>query len=173
MRKMIRINDEETKILQALAATVPEKGLIVEIGSAFGWSCSKMAETSHESVTIVSIDPWTLIDDQQHKGFERKFQKRIKPFQNRIVPVRAFSQDVLIARPIDLLFIDGDHSSSAVENDYYRFSSCVEKGNLLVFHDYHEPELAPGVTKVIDDIVIPSDLWNWRVEYSLWIGERK
>ena len=37
--------------------------------------------------------------------------------------------------PVDLLFIDGDHSYEGVRDDYNRYSPLVKAGGLIVFHD--------------------------------------
>ena len=49
MKKQVRISDEETVVLQELAASVPAHGLIVEIGAAWGWSCSRWGSRSPTS----------------------------------------------------------------------------------------------------------------------------
>ena len=60
VRGQVRINNQETPILQKFAADVPENGLILEIGACWGYSASKMAEASKDSVRIITMDPWTL-----------------------------------------------------------------------------------------------------------------
>jgi len=169
-RGLIRITDEETPVLQGVAKKVPENGIIVEIGSAFGYSISKMADVAKKSVTLFAIDPWSLIDQRGQRNREALFAQTILNYQN-IIPIKSFSQDVDWDQEIDLLFIDGKHDFSSVLHDYLKFSPFVKHGGFLVFHDYRE-EQAPGVTKVIDEVVIPSNLWEFSVEYKLWIGMR-
>lgn len=170
--KHIRVSDEETPVLQALAESVPAGGLIIEIGSANGYSCAKIAEACNEDVRIYAIDPWTLAPQKQQPARERKFHQTIAPYKHKIKPIKAFSQDVELKEAIDLLFIDGNHHYQFVSHDYLKFAPLVKKSGVLVFHDYHDPR-APGVTKVIDELVIPTGLWKWRVEHQLWIGVRK
>jgi predicted O-methyltransferase YrrM len=38
-------------------------------------------------------------------------------------------------RPIDLLFIDGDHTYDGVRSDYSMYSPLVRRGGLIAFHD--------------------------------------
>ena len=42
---------------------------------------------------------------------------------------------------LDMIFIDGDHTADGVKNDYIRYSKYVKKGGLIVFDDYHIPEI--------------------------------
>lgn len=40
--------------------------------------------------------------------------------------------------PVDMVFIDGDHSRKAVEYDTALARAIVRPGGLIVWHDYHE-----------------------------------
>jgi len=42
-------------------------------------------------------------------------------------------------------------------------------GGLLVMHDYM---VWPGVTKTVDELVIPSDEWEWYTVFRFWVGKR-
>ena len=170
-RGLVRILDEEVPVLQNLAKEVPEDGTIVEIGSAFGFSICKMAEVCRESVTLHAIDPWSLIDQGAQRRREALFDLAILRFDN-IKKIKAFSQDVEWNEEIDLLFIDGNHFHPHVDNDYLKFSPFVKRGGFLVFHDYKE-ERVPDVAEVVDELAIPSNLWEWEVKHSMWIGIRK
>lgn len=170
-RGLVRITDEETPILQGLAADVPENGIIIEIGSAWGYSISKMAEVSKRSVTLFAIDPWTLGGQKQQPARERQFREITAPYKN-IRKIKAFSQDVDWKVEIDLLFIDGNHQYNFVSGDYLKFSPFVKKDGILVFHDYLE-ERAPGVTRAVAEFVIPSGLWDWHTQERFWIGRRR
>lgn len=43
------------------------------------------------------------------------------------------------SRPIDFLFIDGDHRYQSVKKDYMGWSPFLVKGGLLIFHDSNKP----------------------------------
>lgn len=173
---MVRINNLETPILQGLSASVPQNGLIVEIGAAWGWSASKMAEASDDSVGIITIDPWTLAPQKQQPERERLFWQTIQPYKRRITAIKSFSQDVdveavLRGRQIDLLFIDGDHHYEPVRDDCLKFSPFVRSGGLLVFHDYVNDRW-PGVRQAVDEFAVSSGLWDWHTRERFWIGKR-
>jgi predicted O-methyltransferase YrrM len=42
---------------------------------------------------------------------------------------------VLGGRPVDFLFIDGDHTYEGVRKDFEMYSSLVRKGGIIAFHD--------------------------------------
>jgi predicted O-methyltransferase YrrM len=44
-------------------------------------------------------------------------------------------RDVLAGRPLDLAFIDGDHSYAGVKADFEAYAPLVRSGGLVVFHD--------------------------------------
>jgi len=163
--------------LQGLAGEVPENGVILEIGAAWGYSISKMAEASKDSVLLFTIDPWTLARDGRNwdksnkiiqTEQEKKFHITIEPYKDRITAYKSFSWNVDFSLPIDLLFIDGDHSFNVCLQDYLMFSRLIKPGGLLVMHDYREKW--EGVTRVIDEVVIPSGLWDYRTEMRFFIG---
>lgn len=52
--------------------------------------------------------------------------------------------------PIDVLFIDGDHTYKGVKDDWVNFSPFVKKGGWVVFHDCDET--SPPVVKLFDEI---------------------
>lgn len=50
--------------------------------------------------------------------------------------------------PVDLLFIDGDHSYEAVKQDFFNFLPFVNKSGVIILHDY---TVQDGVTKFVDE----------------------
>ena len=48
-----------------------------------------------------------------------------------------------IGGPVDFLFIDGDHSTSGVRQDYETYRSLVRQGGLIAFHDIVERQPVP------------------------------
>lgn len=44
-------------------------------------------------------------------------------------------KNVLSGRPLDVLFIDGDHTYEGVRADYQMYRPLVRKGGLIAFHD--------------------------------------
>jgi predicted O-methyltransferase YrrM len=70
-------------------------------------------------------------------------------------------------RPIDLLFIDGDHSEAGVSEDWELWSPLVARGGTVVFHDARASRSGgrglPGPTAVVDRLFRggrPLDGWT-------------
>ncbi len=85
-------------------------------------------------------------------------------------------KEILYGRPIDFLFIDGDHSYDGVRQDFDMYSSLVRTGGLIAFHDILPCEL-PGcsVSQLWDELrpvnqthefVVPHELRD----YGVWGG---
>ncbi len=53
--------------------------------------------------------------------------------------------------PIDILFIDGDHSYKGVIRDYNLFSPFVRKNGLILFHDTNHSHF-PSIKKAVDEV---------------------
>ena len=78
------------------------------------------------------------------------------------------------ATPVDLVFIDGDHSAEACLQDWELFSPWVEPGGVVVFHDARQGapggEGLPGPTATVDELFRGADaVAGWQIraeEYS-------
>jgi predicted O-methyltransferase YrrM len=44
-------------------------------------------------------------------------------------------QKILEGKPLDLLFIDGDHTYQGVKQDFLSYRHLVREGGIIVFHD--------------------------------------
>jgi predicted O-methyltransferase YrrM len=115
----------------------------VEIGSARGQSTCYigMALTRLGHGHLYAIDPhestaWNDADAGDTFA-ELRRNLRASGADGRVTIVRKYSSDA--ARgwtlPIDLLFIDGDHSYEGVKHDWDLFAPRVSGFGLVVFHD--------------------------------------
>jgi hypothetical protein len=76
------------------------------------------------------------------------------------------------SKPIHLLFIDASHKYKDVLADYQAWHGFVAPGGVIAFHDYGGR--FTGVTKTIDETVIPSGLWTDIQRYGrIWSAVRK
>jgi predicted O-methyltransferase YrrM len=117
---------------------------IVEIGSARGFSTCALALACAEngSGTVFAIDPhltndWTDVGTQG-KTFDF-LKARLAEYQleSQCSPIRETSAVAGAAwsRPIDLLFIDGDHTKAGVTGDFESFAPWVREDGLIIVHD--------------------------------------
>jgi predicted O-methyltransferase YrrM len=118
--------------------------VIVEIGSSRGLSTCAMALACfhNESGRVYAIDPhernpWT---DRGTTGNSLPFlRERLARYRlgEWCEILRDYSHNVAKQwnRPIDFLFIDGDHSYAGVKSDFESFAPWLTPNALVAFHD--------------------------------------
>jgi predicted O-methyltransferase YrrM len=132
----------------------PEPKVYLEIGVYDGGSLAFMMQHPYET-ELHGVDPLVLPGQVEHTF------ANIAAFNTlgRHVTVhQKYSYDPALWREldglsIDLLFIDGDHHTSSVIEDFERYSSRVAPGGFIVFDDYIDPEYSPEVGPAVDLIV--------------------
>jgi predicted O-methyltransferase YrrM len=133
---------DSAHLLYGLARSLKPR-IAVEIGSARGRSACfvGLALKENGSGRLYAIDPhiqtaWN--DLGAIDTFSTMRQNVAELDLGGVVEiVRSTSADAAAtwSEPIDLLFIDGDHSYDAVKADWTRFSPFVSEFGVVVFHD--------------------------------------
>jgi cephalosporin hydroxylase len=125
--------DELWWVLEKLQAI--EAKNVLEIGSAHGGTLFFWDQATGPEGTVVSLDGWF------HHGITLDFSKAKSKLH--MIKGDSHEQQSLqlvqerFQRPIDFLFIDGDHTYGGVKMDYEMYSPLVRPGGLVVFHDTH------------------------------------
>ena len=110
---------------------------VCEIGAAGGGTAFLFAHAAAEDATIVSVDLEFEHSRREAVGrFARARQKLIcvqgdSHEEGTVAAVRAW----LGNHPLDLLYIDGDHSFEGVAADFRLYTPLVRPGGLVVLHD--------------------------------------
>ncbi len=123
---------------------------ILEIGTANGGTFFLFSRAADPDALLVSLDlPARLGGGGTPKWKSWILQRLLLPRQTA-----SFIRDdshasttfervkrTLDGNPLDLLFLDGDHTYEGVKADFDMYSSLVRPGGLIVFHDIllHEP----------------------------------
>ena len=136
---------------RALIAEVQKIGpaVVVEIGTARGGSF--LAWCRNASELAISIDlPGGIHGGGYAVQRGRLYAEFARGRTTRAVLLREDShsdqtvqkvRSILAGRPIDFLFIDGDHRYAGVSRDYALWKGLVRPGGLIGFHDVvHHPE---------------------------------
>jgi len=176
----------ESALLAELAAG---RQCALEIGVYEGSSAVALCRALPEGAVLHLIDPF--IDDRGLRAGQRATGWATKRVVARALRRRgagaprvewhvARSEDV--GRdwtvPLDLVFVDGDHSEAACRTDWELFGPWVAPGGVLVFHDArkgkpgaeHLPNAGghPGPTSVVDALFHgpdgPPDGWRLLAE---------
>ena len=170
-------NYERGILLYSLIAKYKPKN-VLEIGTGEGYStlCMAWAMTDYNiNGKIFTIDPKpfdvpveryvTWEENPEHdpvllstKELWNKFAD--KEWIEKIEVLTGFSGEVLQKKTekfpkMDMGFIDGHHVYESVIHDFYAFLRTASENFYLLFDDYI-PNEADGVTKVIDEEVVPN-----------------
>jgi predicted O-methyltransferase YrrM len=133
---------DSSSILYGLVRSLKPE-VCVEIGSARGNSTCAMAMALKENGhgKLYAIDPHMPTDWNDHFSVDtfEVLQGNISSLGlvDQVEIVRSLSGDVAVGwtRPIDLIFIDGDHSYAGVKQDWDMFVKHVAPFGVVVFHD--------------------------------------
>lgn len=149
-------------------------GDFVEIGTLFGGGAKKIAaflEKNAPTKKLFVIDPFDLSFDKtknKHgvsmadfyktilKNFNGKSQREVfneitRGYKN-IYIIKGDSKKIKISsEKIAFTFIDGNHDSEYVKNDFYLVWEKTSKGGCISFHDYNGN--LKDVTKSINELI--------------------
>lgn len=134
--------------LKKLAEIVAEKNpkTIMEIGTHRGgtlWVWSRIADQAEQ---IISLD---LRFGEFGGGYHPNRQRLYRSFvadrpktEMTLMQMDSHQQEtlnnvlaLLNGRPVDFLFIDGDHTYEGVKRDFELYSPLVSEGGIVAFHD--------------------------------------
>lgn len=140
--------DQDRAELAALTDRVQRLSpkVIVEIGTRNGGTLFMWSQCADEVELLVSID---LPEGIHGGGYPEARTRLYQLFTHnrpscRLELWRSDSQTestrdrlktLLAGRPIDFLFIDGDHRYTGVKRDFELYSGLVRAGGLIAFHD--------------------------------------
>jgi predicted O-methyltransferase YrrM len=110
--------------------------VVVEIGTHLGGTLFCWSKLAAADAVLVSVDLPAGPGTEAFDAFVSGSQKLICVRADSSAPeTLAETQSHLDGRPIDFLFIDGDHRYDAVRTDYERYGSLVRRGGLIALHD--------------------------------------
>lgn len=118
--------------------------VVVEIGSARGWSACHIGLALRENVRgkLYAIDPHSSTEWNDSGGYDATLPALRRHLaamglDSYVEIVRADSRTAAKDwnRPIDLIFIDGDHSYDGVKADWELFSPFLTTTGVAIFHD--------------------------------------
>lgn len=132
----------------------------VELGCMQGGSAALLSLSFKEVYTIDLFEDLPESSSYSKQWIQEKGSSyldtatRLHKFPNvkvlkqstRIIP------DEILSKPIDLLFIDADHSYEGVRADYETWLPLVRLGGTIIFHDYSYDK-RDTVKKYIDQVV--------------------
>jgi len=147
---------------------MPEKGRLVDIGTGRGHSALLFALTKPKW-TIYTIDGYGLYGTIQNvwnlqgkNEFNLSGIPAVRAFWQQhkvknIIQVVGNSWEIGWELPVDVVYIDADHSYQAVEKDVKKFVPFLKEDGLLMLHDYNN-------TYQVKSYVDKNMLDDWDIE---------
>jgi predicted O-methyltransferase YrrM len=122
--------------------------IIVEIGAFEGVSTRAMRDAMPHDAHLYAVDPFIANRYGfcvQHAIFGREVDRSTN---GRVILLRQFSHEASTSwrEPIDLLFIDADHSFEAVTRDFREWGRHVRPGGVILLHDSQQSPAKPVPT---------------------------
>lgn len=134
---------------------------IVEIGTQSGGTFFSLYNLFHGALAVlasVDLRLYARIDmayprehyEEEYRAFDRLVGElrdpriRVVVGDSHLPSTRDDLSSALGGRPIDLCFIDGDHSYEGVRADYLMYGGMVRPGGLVCLHDIATPETTGG-----------------------------
>ena len=167
-------SSRELRALYEIASSCSKDAVALEIGSHLGASsCYIAAGLSKVNGHLFCVDSWqneTMPEGEQNTFSD--FRKNIHGLREYITPVRKMSNDVSnkdVKVPLNLVFIDGDHSYEAVKSDFELVQKWIAKDGIIAFHDFSNSDYE-GVTRVVGEALASVD-WKLAgyVDTLVWI----
>jgi len=186
----IYMHEEEVPIFCYYASL--SKNILVEIGAGYGSSAFLMLASS-PGAHVYSIDPFTGDTMKTWRTSEKICRRNISHALNLIGMGENIkylhlctqtSHQVAIGwnKPIDFLYIDGDHRYEAVKQDFNDWFKHVRSEGTMLLHDSRRlkntPENKfnrgwPGPTMLAEELKNKKDLTLIDEVYSLTIWRKK
>jgi predicted O-methyltransferase YrrM len=132
-KKIQQVPEEITEVLYTLKQLNADIKNYAEIGSAGGGTTSLFDEVFKLENAFIVDD--NLHDDHRERPEILKDVKNVYEYigDSQSSEARKFVESFNI--PLDLLFIDADHSYNGVKNDTFNYISLVRKGGFILYHD--------------------------------------
>lgn len=180
------MSESELNVIERWAYTVPEDGVIVEIGTFFGRSAVCWAMTVPNSVKIYCGDVWPetftykslYVTDSTPKtnnsyNLWQDFKDNTKDFSN-IIPMRGLCPQGITypGDPIDIFFLDAAHTNPSDWENIEYFLQFIKPTGMICGHDYASvwPDVVENVhrlEKLLNRkaIIYPGG-WLWSISLA-------
>lgn len=135
----------QPEFLYKLSYETKGTGEIVEIGTNVGKTAIALAYGQK----VKKGKPITSIDIYEHPDIKRNLEKaKVTDYVNRII-MPSHKMAKKWEKPIQLLWIDGDHSYKGVCFDIKNWVRFIAVGGVIAFHDYPGHRQSQEVSKAL------------------------
>ena len=165
---------KEVELLLEFLKGMPFRN-VVEIGTARGGMFFALCQVALPNANVISLDMmggnFGARDYIETEGDLARMKAFGKPKQNLYFVRQDSHKAVTLNRvkkiigkePIDLLFIDGDHTYEGVRKDWEMYGPLVRDGGLVLFHDIvtHDSHLNCHVDQLWAELKRENETWEF------------
>jgi len=162
--------ESELELLNRLAASMPPRAVVVEVGSFRGRSTVAIADglTRVEQPRLIAVDTfggdpeWSEIVDV---GTARRLFDRNTagiPFLEVIQGESIRAADELPDASVDWVFLDALHDYRSVRDDIRAWAPKLKQDGLMSGHDYGRAGVTDAVLAVFSDVQVEHSIWSTR-----------
>jgi len=161
--------DGEVEFLQELASSLSADPVVVNIGAGVGTSCLTFLEARWD-INVVTVDNQAEEPPVDSGSSLRKEEAAVREagmWCQRYDQVHGDSKEIgkTWPDPVDMVFVDGDHSYGGCRGDIEAWAPHVRTGGVIAIHDYdalHRGDntwYAP-IVRAVDDTLSANPLWQ-------------
>jgi predicted O-methyltransferase YrrM len=146
------------------------RATIVEIGRFKGGSTFLLAAAMHPDARLVSYDPHVKLGREDADAPLRQALARYGLDRRTTLVVGDSKTAAPPDGPVDLVFVDGDHTYDAVKADHDRWTGLVRPGGHVLHHDALGEGYAvadPGSRRLVEELRRGADP---RVRFEVGVG---
>jgi predicted O-methyltransferase YrrM len=162
--------------LYQIAKMVKDDGAILEIGTFKGKASAMIATAiSDKNVKFYTIDNFKGLDQMAQpselvKCCKRNFQEL--GLEEKITVYYGDSKKIgpNWATPLDMIFIDGDHTTLGAGSDIRSFAKWLKPGGFLILHDYMNP--FSGVKQAATQEISSNEYDSFADAYYIFSGKK-
>lgn len=168
--------DEAIELYELARGSRDDRPTVVEIGCWQGKSsiCLAVGLAGKFEPRLVCIDPFDATgDDASTDAYQARAGDLDGPLRSafehnltaagvrdvvEVLPGLSHQRVADFERPIDLLFLDGDHSHAAIRRDYLDWAPKIRPGGVLAMHDVIHA-VHDGPRRVVEEIIEQDPFW--------------
>ena len=152
--KSLLVTQDELKAIGKVVKNNDIK-IAVEIGCYAGDTTAFIADLLREGAIIFGIDNFAVNGSHIREDTVKRFAATKNM---ELLELSSNEAAEVFYRPIDFLFIDGNHNDDGIQDDIRNWLGKVVSGGIVVFHDYNQP-MFPHVKQRVDE-AIKSTEWK-------------
>jgi predicted O-methyltransferase YrrM len=157
----------ELTFLQALALTVPDKGIAVELGSWHGRSTIAIRDALPESASLFAVDMFSgnclaagAFDPSELDRFQANTEGH--GAIQAVIDESAAAATGFADGSIDMVFVDADHSYPAIRADLLAWAPKLKPGGLMCGHDWGWVGVRVAVRELYGSVSVFESIWHTR-----------